>query len=525
MRWLIALALVLLASSVEAADKYVTTTGGGSFNGSDWNNACNGFTGSCAAGSALVRGDTYYVADGDYSSDSSSVVGVSFVEPLSGTTRITIKKATVASHGTSTGWSDTMGDGEAIFDTISFGTGYWTIDGQVGAISAAAAAAGSAPETTFGFRITTYNCAPGTQNVQSNILMGAAGASIDLHYVNVEGCGTAVLEDGTAGPAWPTTCTPTGGCGLANDGINDNNAGAATTDRNWSHLYIHDFTRNPITINDVDDVLMEHLTIARVYSSDLDIHGQCMQFTRPPMDNITVRYSTFIDVAGTACLSMLGGAEGTYSNIYFYGNLLFTSAGVSAGVNCGSVGQFLYSPGAVYGREHNSGTINYNGVYVYNNTFYETACPETFISNVGSTTSTNIVNQNNIYVNSVWQFAPLEVDTNGYNYYYNNSGGNVPSGENNQQNGSGDPFVNAAAYNFALSADTNAGTTLASPFDTDPLGVTRAVDGTWTRGAFEFDSGSDAAVGTVTITFTVEGVGSSTSGSSTGPIRIRRPIF
>jgi hypothetical protein len=118
--------LFLLALPLIGANKYVRQGAGGTGTGADWTNACTGFTGSCAIAS-LVRGDTYYVADGTYGSN------LTWNRAISGTSVITIKKATIADHGTSTGWLDTYGDGQAIFPgahTIT--TGYWTFDGQVG---------------------------------------------------------------------------------------------------------------------------------------------------------------------------------------------------------------------------------------------------------------------------------------------------------------------------------------------------------------------------------------------------------
>lgn len=55
------------------------------------------------------------------------------------------------------------------------------------------------------------------------------------------------------------------------------------------------------------------------------------------------------------------------------------------------------------------------------------------------------------------------------------------------------PFVNSTNGNFALSSETvdahlNDGNTLIAPYNLDMLGVTRGVDATWERGAFEFVS-------------------------------------
>jgi hypothetical protein len=122
---------MIFASSqtAEAANHYVRAGATGSANGSDWTNACTGFSGSCAVAS-LVRGDTYYVATGSYGS-------VTFNKAVSGTTPITIKGATASDHGTDTGWSPSYGVDvvQASFTgNITFNTSYWVFDGSAGPV-------------------------------------------------------------------------------------------------------------------------------------------------------------------------------------------------------------------------------------------------------------------------------------------------------------------------------------------------------------------------------------------------------
>ena len=95
-----------------------SATGSGS--GADWNNL-KAWSGTPA------RGETWYLVDGSYGAKN-------FTTVASGSTIIVIKKATVADHGAvSTGWLDTMGDGQAVFSpTIRFGSSYWTFDGTRG---------------------------------------------------------------------------------------------------------------------------------------------------------------------------------------------------------------------------------------------------------------------------------------------------------------------------------------------------------------------------------------------------------
>ncbi len=102
-----------------AADYYVRPQGTCTSSCTTWTNAYG------ALPTTLERGSTYYVADGDNSSYGS------YTFTGSGTGVITIKKATADSHGTSTGWVNSYGDGVATFGTLTFNnTGYITIDGQ-----------------------------------------------------------------------------------------------------------------------------------------------------------------------------------------------------------------------------------------------------------------------------------------------------------------------------------------------------------------------------------------------------------
>src|SRR4030042_2436744 len=111
----------LLASvfDVQAQTVYCVRAGAtGTNNGSDWNNAFSTLP------ATLVRGATYYVADGEYSA-------YKFDDSVSGTSVITIKKATASDHGTNTGWLSSYGDGQAVFSGyILFDTSYWVFDGN-----------------------------------------------------------------------------------------------------------------------------------------------------------------------------------------------------------------------------------------------------------------------------------------------------------------------------------------------------------------------------------------------------------
>src|SRR5262245_48017532 len=107
-------AFLALTISAGAATLCVGPSATGNGSGSDWNN-------KIAWSTTLVRGNTYYLETGSYSGKTLSVAN-------SGSSYIIIKKATVADHGTSTGWVDSMGTGQAVFAyNITITTGFWVL--------------------------------------------------------------------------------------------------------------------------------------------------------------------------------------------------------------------------------------------------------------------------------------------------------------------------------------------------------------------------------------------------------------
>lgn len=501
----VALICLLAVSPVEAATRYVTADGALAANGTDWANACNGFTGACAP-SSLTRGDLIYVADGDLRSDGL----LTFSKSANGTITIEIRKATVADHGTSTGWVDSMGDGQMVFDRFLFGSPYWILNGQVGVDDGSV--------TAYGFKVDNQLCTGANNNdTKTAINLGSGNAGMKVLYVEVEQCGEDSRFDGTIEA--DGSCTS---CGLPTDGIRSSNTTTPTSDLQISHVYIHDFTRNGLTIDGIDDVLIEYVWFARLHSPDIAFHGQAIQFTRPAMDNVTIRYCTFIDIAGSGAVSWLylsAAAGAPYTNHFVYGNLFYTTVSTALGIN----GRYYYSPGALWLREGNTGggDNNMDTMLIYNNTYYNVVNPEPWFTNTRST-HTGVEVRNNVYVNSQFLGNPVTTGiASSHNYYYNNTGSFVPVGETSQQDGSADPFTNAAGFDFTLSSGTTAGTTLASPYEIDSTGAARGEDGTWDRGAFEFASGGStvfSAAGAIATSTLVVGIGEANSSSPASPL-------
>jgi hypothetical protein len=114
------LILIFHSTNAQAADKYVIKGASGS--GASWSDAWGELSSVSWSG---MSGFTLWVAAGNYTTDF----------PQVNVANLTIKRATVAAHGTSTGWSDSY-DGQVIVDAksnllvIGSGAGNFTFNGQ-----------------------------------------------------------------------------------------------------------------------------------------------------------------------------------------------------------------------------------------------------------------------------------------------------------------------------------------------------------------------------------------------------------
>ena len=146
---------VPMAAQAAPTTFYIRAGATGNGSGTDWTNAYGSLP------STLQRGATYYIADGTYP-------GYTLDDPVSGMELITVKKATVADHGTSVGWSDSFGDGQAVFPSIMFSTSYYVFDGVTG----------GGPgnwDSGFGFEITSTP--PNSCRDNGNLITFGPGAS------------------------------------------------------------------------------------------------------------------------------------------------------------------------------------------------------------------------------------------------------------------------------------------------------------------------------------------------------------
>lgn len=273
------LAILLLPLGVQAANHYVRQGATGSANGADWANAWTDLP------TTFTRGDTYYIASGNY--------GTHTFPSLSGTSYVYVKKATVAAHGTDTGWNDSYASGQAVFSgaTVwSINMSYLDVDGVTGS--------------------------------------GESGHGIVLSSTSTsEGSGPITCAYGsTASHLWfrhVAFTSPVNGTSTVRDIYNDS---STTTDWNFQYCYI---TGGYVAIGFVaggsSGLLLEYSYIKNIGSNVSTNHSAAI--TLADFTNATIRYNVFDTMPYTYNTTFIE-PQFSSSNIYVYGNTFkFTSTG------------------------------------------------------------------------------------------------------------------------------------------------------------------------------------------------------
>lgn len=471
----LALALTMILSSAGNAQAgtahYVRAGATGTNNGSDWNNA---FT---TLPATLVRGDTYYVADGNYAS-------YTFDDPVSGTSVITIKKATASDHGTGTGWNVAYGDGQAVFaDYIAFKTSYYLLDGN------GTHTIPSSNSSNYGFKISSTAIA----NHSGVIRFGDYGytvSNITVRYTHVYNAYSA--KDGNYDTIsirfYPTnsqTYIKIQNSFLENSGCDGIQISAS------SYLL---FERNYI----------KKLGLFYSPSGQPDYHGQTVQIFYGG-SNIIFRHNIWEANEGQGLIAMGENAASTVENIRFYGNVVFNKYGsIKSGSNPETAG--FNTGGGIVGDSWTEGTTR--NVYVYNNTIVNVGgetktYPNGITVNQSTAQFRMPANASNIYsYNNLCYKCTSTVYTGFDGYGYHASGGKEGMGGTSEQTGlASSIFQNYTGNDFRLASATEAGLTLATQlwwsggadsfFGTvdsvvDMYGKIRGLDGTWDRGAYEY---------------------------------------
>jgi hypothetical protein len=265
----VSVVLCFSASAAEAANRYVRAGASGSGSGSDWTNAY------VALPASLVRGDTYFIADGSYS-------GYTFDDAASGTMLLTIKKATESDHGTSVGWASTYGDGVAAFSgQLNFTTSNWVLDGQTGG--------GPGNWTSgFGFKV----------NVATAIAPLRVGAVNNISIRHIEAQGTLNNNQGGS---------------FGQDGI----AVYGGTNVTLSYYYLYDMGRCIFFLSTQDFIAEygytgRHVSSAAVHSELASIWNFAI-----PVQRVTFRYNVFTHVEGTGGIIFEGDDARIYGNVFY----------------------------------------------------------------------------------------------------------------------------------------------------------------------------------------------------------------
>ena len=423
-RLLLSMVLCLVSLPVYAANHYIRDGATGSAPCSDWSSgtACD------VLPATLTRGDTYYIADGSYAA-------YTFGDAASGTTLITIKKATVADHGIATGWLDTYGDGQAVFGQLAFSSPYWLIDGQTGG-------GPGSWQSGFGFKISWSDTTP-LIDLHTN-----TPAHVTIRHVELEG-----------------TSNSGGGGSLAQDAV----AVFGADDFTISYFYTHAIGRCPFFISPGNGFLAEYGYIADFVSTGA-AHAEVASIWdfggAFPTATTTFRYNIFGYIQGTGGL-MWDSTSNSNARLDIYGNIFWLDPALSGYDNCcnGIIGGWT---GFAFANVHvlNNSFVNIPGAEVLS----------TFPN--GSNTEAS----NNLFYNvtspgggsSVWSAVT------------NNHFISTTSIGTSTSTGSGNPFVNLNGLDFRLAGATTTGVSLSAPYNVDMLGNTRGADGTWDRGAYEY---------------------------------------
>jgi hypothetical protein len=417
------------------ANKYVRQGAAGTGSGNDWTNAYTDLPAN------LTRGDTYYIADGSYA-------GYVIDDATNGVLVITIKKATVADHGTETGWSDAYGDGVATWGAnglggfmIDDGVSYITVDGY----------SIHAPNNRGFYIPVAQTIAPAGTN--KGIYFENFSAT-QIQHINFKNINIQGPDDGTGESPYYE--------------VGENTWGVYGVSFNGGYRYI---TFDNVRISgmetlfqcaNMDDLTFENgeLSWSRQANSDpLSPHANVMFIQAS--DNVIVRHNIIHhwDITGI----YTSNTDGELTGHEYYGNIFYSSNTISAG--------------AVYPA---TGTLV--NPLVYNNTFVNIAFA---LLVAGGASVTGGEWKNNIHYNVDYDDSYLPFYfTKTYNWF----SGSTTYGSNAIAGGATDPFVDIDTDDYHL-VSAIAGTSLGATYDEDIDGVTRGSDGVWDIGAFEFSAG------------------------------------
>lgn len=448
MKRLLILLLLLCAGQAWGADHYIRD--GASGDGSDWTNAWDDLP------ATLTRGDTYWIADGSYAA-------YTFDDAESDTTRIALRKATEASHGTATGWDNAYDDSTACFTgRLRFTTGYFIVDGVSGTL-----------DGTFGIK--AHQQAEGGKCVQ----IDTGASNIAMSYVEMRNWGYTSDESGSD-------------CLYMYQNI---------TDCTFYKCWLRNASRTHVLIYGSSGNTWDNCWFTECYGDDsVGIHGESFSINSTPTNAATntIKNSVFRNVEGSGWICLMNNGTRYNRNWEIYNNLFYCDAAhildgyVAEGEP--AITDFTGSNGVIVALSSSTVAL----VKVYGNTFAN--MQQTALVGLSGSTFTE---------DSTFVYNNLAITDDGYTHTFTgtNTGDNVSTSDTTY-------VTSYGVFDLTLAKATDLGTVLAAPFDTDITGATRADnDGAWDIGAYEFDAtGGDGADASETITYYVHPDSSGTGG-------------
>jgi len=388
----------------------------------------------------LERGARYYLASGEYYVAAVDEAGVwhRFEDDPDGETYIGVFKATGDDHGTDDGWDEAFGTGVAELGPIELVTPYYVLDGQIGSKTSG-----------HGIHVTTRDC----DNDQAKVVRfpwDTVSHHVILCYLDLEHCGDLPVQQ------------------PPHDVIYGNPQEAPITHVKIQHCYLHDANRTHFLMRNFAHVLIEDSYFAR---SGQFQETSCVNVG--DTSDVTIRRSVFEDSQST--FISLRGADnvGIYSNVFFS----------------------RLDHWEVYSVIENTAGLAAWHVNISGNTFYGLQGLNTGIRVRGELVG-DVTVTNNLWAGCRTNQIMLTGEHD-YNAFWDNLrvDGDEPQNlderieEAHVQVLGADPFVDAAGGDFHLAVPTEAGMSLDAPYDIDLDGVARGADGTWDRGALEYDGG------------------------------------
>jgi hypothetical protein len=450
-----------------AACHAVTPSGAGAKSGASWSNAMSQLP------ATLVRGDTYYVADGNYAQ-------YHFTTPNSGTTTVTIKKAQSYDFGRSSdgcsndiseGWSAaTMGSDQAMWPEL-FGDGstpqpgYFILDGngRSQGIGCGQAPSQNLSASDCGLRVSINSIGQdsGFDIGQNNNDGQHRSSSWTLRYFEIQGGG-----DGNNGAQSEEEIRCRGGC--------DN----FVVENSYLHLSGCDFFKVPWTTSFV----VQNTYINQNISS-ATCHGQ-LWYTEVQSSGVDFHSNIIQDIQGTGIWVCLTGCQASGWNIY--NNIIWrpegdsrpgTANGIFSCINPGNhctnmsfVGNSVVNYTADYAGAlgiHCDGTSP--NTFIWKNNLFYGITPNDRID--FQLCGGSLTEDHNSYLNSGTPLSGIS-----------STDVVVPALAPN-------PFVDWPHVNFQLTSqntDWTDGAVLAAPYNVDAAGNARpGSDGVWDRGAYQ----------------------------------------